>query len=247
MAIVCNADGIAGKICNKCGDWKPVSEFSRHRAPKGDGYRYSCRECIRTVRRAYYAANRERFHAKQRAYYQMHSEEIIAANKHYRQANPERVKTTNRSYYYRNREQRKQAQKARNVRRRALQREEVRSYYRSYYRAQKQATPEKVRRHERVQERRRRNRKLQLVGSHTEAEWEALKVTYSSTCLCCGKREPDITLTRDHIVPIVKGGSDWITNIQPLCPSCNSSKGTRIVDYRLNWLSNSSGGNPADH
>jgi hypothetical protein len=27
MAIVYNADGEAGKVCNKCGEWKPVILF----------------------------------------------------------------------------------------------------------------------------------------------------------------------------------------------------------------------------
>jgi hypothetical protein len=28
MAIVYDADGLAGKICNKCGEWKPLTEYS---------------------------------------------------------------------------------------------------------------------------------------------------------------------------------------------------------------------------
>lgn len=34
------------------------------------------------------------------------------------------------------------------------------------------------------------------------------------------------------MVPLVLGGTDYIDNIQPLCKSDNSSKGTKIMDYR---------------
>jgi 5-methylcytosine-specific restriction endonuclease McrA len=48
--------------------------------------------------------------------------------------------------------------------------------------------------------------------------------------LCCGR--PDVKLTQDHVVPLARGGSNLIDNIQPLCASCNSSKGTQTIDYR---------------
>lgn len=37
---------------------------------------------------------------------------------------------------------------------------------------------------------------------------------------------------KDHVVPVLFGGSNDISNIQPLCRSCNSSKGASTVDYR---------------
>jgi 5-methylcytosine-specific restriction endonuclease McrA len=68
-------------------------------------------------------------------------------------------------------------------------------------------------------------------GFHTQGEWETLKAQYNWTCPACRKQEPDIKLTQDHIVPLTKGGSDNIENIQPLCKSCNSTKHTRIIKY----------------
>ena len=73
-------------------------------------------------------------------------------------------------------------------------------------------------------------------GSHTLEEWEELKKFYDYKCLSCGKKEPEIKLSEDHIIPISKGGSNEIRNIQPLCISCNSKKHATTKDYRFNSL-----------
>ena len=70
-------------------------------------------------------------------------------------------------------------------------------------------------------------------GKHSFAEWNALKKFYDFMCLCCKQKEPQIKLTEDHIVPISVGGSNDISNIQPLCQHCNSIKWTKVVDYRV--------------
>lgn len=76
-----------------------------------------------------------------------------------------------------------------------------------------------------------KRRKRGALGSHTFGEWENLKAQYNWICPCCRIKEPFVKLTEDHVVPLSKGGSDNIENIQPLCRQCNSSKNTTIIKY----------------
>jgi 5-methylcytosine-specific restriction endonuclease McrA len=74
-------------------------------------------------------------------------------------------------------------------------------------------------------------RRKSVNGTHTLEEWLNLKAQYNWTCPACRRREPQIRLTEDHIIPTSKGGSNNIENIQPLCRNCNSKKNVRIVKY----------------
>lgn len=74
-----------------------------------------------------------------------------------------------------------------------------------------------------------RNRMKRVNGGrHSFAEWETAKAQYNWTCNYCGRSEPFVKLTEDHIIPVSRGGSDNIENIQPLCQSCNSKKGAKL-------------------
>jgi uncharacterized protein YdaU (DUF1376 family) len=62
-----------------------------------------------------------------------------------------------------------------------------------------------------------------------EVIWDEMKRTYGR-CLRC--KSTTAKLCRDHVIPRYQGGADTPQNWQPLCPSCNSSKGPDRTDYR---------------
>jgi 5-methylcytosine-specific restriction endonuclease McrA len=81
-----------------------------------------------------------------------------------------------------------------------------------------------------------KNRRGELLrtkqrGSFAWQDWVYLRNRCNGVCPACGRAEPEIKLTIDHIVPISKGGTNTINNIQPLCRSCNSKKHDKIIRY----------------
>jgi len=180
-------------------------------------YHEAHREELNEVSRQYHIANREELNEKRRQYRKDHLEEERANGQRWRQANPEKVKKMKREYYESNRT--KVLARGRQWRQANLERSKETA------RQWRKANRERVRELNRL----RRIRKRGATGTFTEAQFQALCDYYGNVCLCCGQSGE---LTRDHVVPIVMGGSNYISNLQPLCKSCNSSKGTKDTDCR---------------
>lgn len=83
----------------------------------------------------------------------------------------------------------------------------------------------------RATENKRRSMKTQAGGYFTPEEWFTLCFAVGFMCLCCRDTKP---LEADHVLPVSKGGSSFLYNIQPLCKSCNSRKNNKTIDYREN-------------
>lgn len=81
-----------------------------------------------------------------------------------------------------------------------------------------------------------------LKGYHSHEEWQRLLNEHNYKCYYCGKtlsdNEGKDKATRDHKLPIMRGGSDYISNIVPSCKSCNSSKGNMTATEYMEFLQN---------
>jgi hypothetical protein len=218
-----------GKVCYECGLWHPLENYHRHPNTK-DGRTTQCKECRKayTVRNAdvarartrrWRADNPEKYQAQKdrqlRRYQEQHPGCYRIYNKrpsgtgrdlarlaHWNEQNKDKINTWRRVRY-----------------------PQMRDKQRARKRAWEKANPEK----NASQTRRYQARKRGARGTHTYTEWVTLCQRYDSRCVCCGEQKP---LTEDHVIPISRGGSDDIDNIQPLCVVCNSRKGTLSTDYR---------------
>jgi 5-methylcytosine-specific restriction endonuclease McrA len=233
-------EAIPGKICAnpECRQWKPLDQFHAQRLLGiriGDGFKSRCKDCTNSKKREKRFSNHDEEIAKQRAYIESNREHIQDIKRAHQRAKPNSYKNALERYHEKHRIEINQ--KARE--RREANLEHYRAIARSSYERHQEERTAYARKYNRENREkvtlimnRRRARKHLAAGSHTAQEWAALKASYCFTCLCCGRREPEIELTRDHVVPLKQGGSDSIDNIQPLCARCNSKKSTKTIDYR---------------
>ncbi len=232
-------NGVAGKVCAnpECG-WKPLSEFRPRRLlgiPVGDGYKSRCKDCLNAQKRSERAAQPEKHKETARKYVEANKHHIRKLKRAHQKTYPEKYEESLRKYREAHREKinakaqerrQKNLEHYREIGRKSRKKHvEERNAYQCEY---SKANRDKLTLYTNI----RRARKLAAKGSHTDKEWQSLKVFYNYKCLCCGRQEPEINLTRDHVIPLIKGGSDSIDNIQPLCTRCNSKKNFKHIDYR---------------
>lgn len=230
-----------GKRCPRCGEEKPWTDFSRHCGAK-DGKQVHCQRCQREGIARYRAERRpEGWQPHVLLTAEQKREKRRRYAHHWRAKNPERARELLRQtrgrhrdkYNARSRERLRSDALLRSKRKAAASRwyqahkdhhrEYCRRWFRGYYGTAQGKAKTKARYHNR------RARQKAAGGEFTAAEFLALCEQYGNRCLRCGAEG---NLTADHVIPIVRGGSNEIGNIQPLCRPCNSAKSTRTTDYR---------------
>lgn len=176
-----------------------------------------CVQCVNERNMARVNADRDAHNAKRRAYRASNADVAEACRK------------SAKDYYHANAKERM----AYIQRWRKLNPEKHKQYGRDYYKRY----PDKARAHtvswratnpegRRAQYAARRARLLSAEGTHTKDDIKRLLEKQGRRCAICltkltGKYHVD------HIMPLARGGSNWPTNLQVTCPSCNSQKNAR--------------------
>ncbi len=193
------------KTCTRCGETKPVTEFSKASRSK-DGLKEWCKQCAAI----YYAENRERYKTRWARYYSENKDKLLTRKHEYDKANKSKIA----QYYANNREEIARKSAVYN----AANKEKVAARGAAY----RKAHPEK----NRCRYHARRARKIGNGGTHSPQDIKNLLSMQKSKCACCRKSIKG-GYHADHIVPIALGGTNNKENIQLLCPTCNLSKGAK--------------------
>lgn len=197
--------GIEHKVCTKCRHVKPISLFTKNNQ-SSDGLTFWCVQCRSEQGKNYRANNTDKVKQKNKNWHERNREEINARQRISYKSNPEKK----HQYYVKNRVKKH----AYDIKYRAKTKERRRIAGKEYYKKTKELQVERARK--------RRSLKKSLPASFSNKQWQECLKYFRNTCAYCG--EGAESLTKDHFIPLIGGGSYSKDNIVSACPSCNFSK-----------------------
>lgn len=171
---------------------------------------------------------RERKRKRDREHYQRNKERIKSRVLQWQRSNPEAHRKNNQRYRENNRDHvnaRKATARAKPART-AKDREWVnrnRDKVRTYKKRYEKRNPH-VRRAVKA------NRRARCGGRLPGDVVQRLMDSQGGRCVACDAHLKDTGHHLDHIVPLVRGGTNTKDNVQLLCPPCNWSKGARTPE-----------------
>ena len=187
--------------------------------------------------KAWYEANKEKVAAYAAKYYAEHRNEILAQKAKWRAENKAEAAAQDAKSYatHKDKDAYKAAKKIYLAGWRAEHKAEAAAYAAEYFAAHKDFLSAKHAEYhnshpDKIQAARSRRRARKMGVESDNSVLSDVIALYGNRCLCCGA---ETALTVDHVIPLARGGSDLLDNKQPLCKSCNSSKGVKTVDYRI--------------
>lgn len=231
------------KTCTKCKTEKPKTVFSKDSSRK-DGVQPYCKECnaayraenleaIAEYKRVWNIENAVEVGAKKRLYAKANAAMLADRKKEWCSANKESLSEKKREWRLSNPEKISKSGQAYRKANRELILEKARKAYSAdpekftaRSKAYRDANPEK----RAVLVRNRRAAKNLAEGSHTSKDVGFIFDQQRGLCANCKEtleKSGSNTYHVDHIMPISKGGSNWPSNLQCLCPTCNMRKNAK--------------------
>jgi 5-methylcytosine-specific restriction endonuclease McrA len=224
--------------CGTCKVEKTFDNFTRNKNFP-TGYWARCKAC----QKAWREANRARLCAAAKEKYRKNIEHNKEARARRYHANKEEAKQKSREYHHAHYAEIREKRREYMRQYKEANRERLREQGREYMKDKRETDPEGMREKGRAWARANRkkaslrstryyHRKRCNGGDFTGADWEAIKEAQDFRCLRCGRREPEIKLEVDHIIPVTRGGPNLPCNLQGLCGTCNKNKNTHTTDLR---------------
>jgi hypothetical protein len=226
-----------GKVCTKCGEWKPFSEYNKHKAIK-DGHYTRCKKCKREEDRLYRIKNKEKLSKKWKEYYEKNKDEYLSKQREKYAQNKDAINEKRREREKIYRENYKEEIRRRHEMWRRKNKDKLKVWQEKWNNSEtaklsrkKYKKSQKGRMNDYKSRLKRRSVKYKV--SFTPIERKQILDRDKWKCQICGVKVHDRSTGNwntpnkaniDHIIPISKGGNSLPNNLQILCRTCNLKK-----------------------